>query len=143
MRPAKHKLDPEQALLRWMIETQKRFTELEQRAFKDLLNSLDTSAPIKTAHTFRNGVQRKLLNWTGRLRQDLAYSCHSILVSLDLWTSENQVPFLGIVGHWLTEDFKSEKNFLISSRLRDETGGRIWQRESRAYLKSLKLQRNS
>ena len=112
MRPAKRKLDPEQALLRWMIETQKPFTELEHPAFRDLLDSLGTSLPIKSADTLRNRVQDEFLNWRGRLRQDLADNCHSISLSLDLWTSENQVSFLGIVGHWLTEDFEKREELL-------------------------------
>jgi hAT family C-terminal dimerisation region len=112
MQPTKRKLDPEQALLRWMIETQKPFTELEHPAFKELLDSLDTSSPIKTADTLRNRVQREFLNRRGRLKQDLASTCHSISLSLDLWTSENQVSFLGVIGHWLTHDFEKREELL-------------------------------
>jgi hypothetical protein len=112
MQPTKRKLDPEQALLRWMIETQKPFTELEHPAFKELLDSLDTSSPIKTADTLRNRVQREFLNRRDRLKQDLAYTCHSISLSLDLWTSENQVSFLGVIGHWLTHDFEKREELL-------------------------------
>jgi hypothetical protein len=89
MQPTKRKLDPEQALFCWMIKTQKPFTELEHPAFKELLDSLDTSSPIKTTDTLRNRVQREFLNWRDQLKQDLAYTCHSISLSLDLWTLEN------------------------------------------------------
>ena len=85
-----------------MVEIQKPFTELEHPAFKDFLDSLNTSAPIKTTDTFRNCIQGEFLNWRGRLKQDLTDSWQSILLSFNLWTSKNQVSFLGVVGHWLT-----------------------------------------
>ena len=111
MQPTKRKLDPKQALLRWVVETQKPFTEFEHPAFKDFLDSLNTSVPIKTADTFRNCIQGEFSNWRGQLMQELTDSCQSISLSLDLWTSKNQVSFLG-VGHWLTQGFEKKEELL-------------------------------
>lgn len=110
--PAKFGLDPMQALLRWVIETQQPFTVVEHPTWKELLKSLNASCPIKTADTLRNRVQSEYSSWRGRLKQDLADTCQSISLSLDIWTSENQISFLAIVGHWLTPDFKLREDLL-------------------------------
>lgn len=39
------------------------------------------------------------------MKEDLATTCKTIALSLDIWTSQNHYPILGIIGHWLTEDF--------------------------------------
>ncbi|EED13507.1 hypothetical protein TSTA_097630 [Talaromyces stipitatus ATCC 10500] len=55
--PAKSGLDPMQALLRWVIETQQPFTVVEHPTWKELLKSLNANCPIKTADTLQNRVQ--------------------------------------------------------------------------------------
>lgn len=55
--PAKSGLDPMQAFLRWVIETQQPFTVVEHPTWTELLKSLNASSPIKTADTLRNRVQ--------------------------------------------------------------------------------------
>jgi hypothetical protein len=32
-------------------------------------------------------------------------TCKSIALSVDIWTSKNQLPILCVMGHWLIEDF--------------------------------------
>jgi hypothetical protein len=39
-------------------------------------------------------------------------TCKSIALSLDIWTSKNHLPILGIIGHWLTEDFLYRERLL-------------------------------
>jgi hypothetical protein len=110
--PAKSRLDPMQALLRWVIKTQQPFTVVEHPTWTELLKSLNASSPIKTADTLRNRVQSEYSTWRDRLKQDLADTCQSISLSLDIWTSENQISFLAVVGHWLTPDFKLREDLL-------------------------------
>ena len=43
------------------------------------------------------------------MKQELNTTCHSIALSLDLWTSETQLAILGVMGHRLTADFEKEK----------------------------------
>jgi len=40
-----------------------------------------------------------------QLIQELAISSQTIALSLDGWTSTNDISILAIIGHWLTEDF--------------------------------------
>ncbi|EED11685.1 conserved hypothetical protein [Talaromyces stipitatus ATCC 10500] len=101
-----------QALLRWVIETQQPFTVVEHPTWKELLKSLNANCPIKTADTLRNRVQSEYSSWRNRLKQDLADTCRSISLSLDIWTSDNQISFLAVVGHWLTPEFKLREDLL-------------------------------
>lgn len=39
------------------------------------------------------------------LKDELSTSCHTISLSLDIWTSSNSLPVMGVIGHWLTADF--------------------------------------
>ncbi|RKF58371.1 hypothetical protein GcC1_183036, partial [Golovinomyces cichoracearum] len=41
-----------------------------------------------------------------KLIEDLASTCRSISLSLDVLTSKNSKIILGVIGHWLTADFK-------------------------------------
>ena len=44
-------------------------------------------------------------------------SCKSIALSVDIWTSKNQLPILGVMGHWLTEDFLYKERVLEFTEL--------------------------
>lgn len=46
------------------------------------------------------------------LMQELTLTCKSIALSIDIWTSKNNLPILAIVGHWLTEDFSYKERVL-------------------------------
>jgi hypothetical protein len=39
------------------------------------------------------------------LKKELALTCRTIALSLDAWTSQSHLPILGVIGHWLTEEF--------------------------------------
>ena len=47
-----------------------------------------------------------------QLVKELATSCQTIAVSLDGWMSNNDISILGVIGHWLTEDFEYKEALL-------------------------------
>ena len=51
------------------------------------------------------------------LKCELEATCKTIALSLDVWTSKNHLPILGIIGHWLTEDFKYKERILDFTEL--------------------------
>lgn len=40
------------------------------------------------------------------LKNELATTCQTIALSLEVWTSKNHIPILGVIGHWLAEEFE-------------------------------------
>lgn len=47
-----------------------------------------------------------------QLKEELRVSCKTIAISLDIWTSKNHLPILGIIGHWFTECFDYQERVL-------------------------------
>lgn len=52
-----------------------------------------------------------------QLKEELAISGKSIAFSLDIWTGKNHLPVLGVIGHWLTEDFLYKESVLEFTEL--------------------------
>jgi hypothetical protein len=49
--------------------------------------------------------------------------CSTISISLDYWTSPNDKAFLGIIGHWITEEFEYEECIIDFVKLNGEHTG--------------------
>ena len=118
----KAKLSLEQALIRWVVETRQPFTAIEHPAFQAMFTAVDANLPIKTADTLRNRIKDEFDNKRSHLRTELE-TCHSIALSLDGWTSENQVGILGVIGHWTTEDFEKREAMLEFTEIRGPHSG--------------------
>ncbi|OQD74710.1 hypothetical protein PENANT_c169G07139 [Penicillium antarcticum] len=57
------------------------------------------------------GIQRK------KLKNELALTCKTIALSLDIWESQNHLPILGIIGHGLTDEFEYRERLLEFAEL--------------------------
>jgi hypothetical protein len=79
--------------------------------------------PIKTADTLHNRIKDKFCRGRSHLKQELATTCHSIALSLDVWTSENQLAILGVIGHWITPDFEKREELLEFAEIRGPHSG--------------------
>ncbi|KAJ5878302.1 hypothetical protein N7455_001767 [Penicillium solitum] len=60
------------------------------------------------------GVKEMLEFYLSRalVKEELARSSRTLALSLDVWTSENQIAIIGILGHWITPDFKKRDKLL-------------------------------
>jgi hypothetical protein len=76
-----------------------------------------------------------------QLKEELARSCKTIALSLDLWTSKNHLPILGIIGHWLTEDFEYKERVLDFTELHGTHSGENLAAAVYATLAELGLER--
>ncbi|KAJ5550757.1 hypothetical protein N7461_005455 [Penicillium sp. DV-2018c] len=96
----------ERNILRWIIQTKQPFCVLEAASFQQTFADLPG---ISLPYTSRSTVRRRLADQfelrRAALKEELAVTCGTISYSLDIWTSQNHHPILGIIGHWLTEDF--------------------------------------
>ncbi|KAK9489815.1 hypothetical protein V1508DRAFT_443830 [Lipomyces doorenjongii] len=52
----------------------------------------------------KSNVRKLVENFTSQrlqLKEVLLQTCRTIALSLDMWTSRNNLPILGMIGHWL------------------------------------------
>jgi hypothetical protein len=88
----------EQALIRWVVQTRQPFTVVEHPAFQGIFDTADVELPVKGADTLYNRIKARFSDSRNGIKQDLAQSCHSAALSLDVWTSEHQLAIF-VIGH--------------------------------------------
>ena len=68
--------------------------------------------PIKTADTLFNRIKEEFYLSRASVKEELARSSRTLALSLDVWTSENQIAIIGILSHWITPDFEKRDKLL-------------------------------
>lgn len=99
-------------VLRWVIRTRQPFTVVEHPAFRALIEATGASLPIKSADTLFNRIKEEFHSSRAYVKEELARSSRPLALSLDVWTSENQIAIMGILGHWITPDFEKRDELL-------------------------------
>ncbi|KAK9366127.1 ribonuclease H-like domain-containing protein [Lipomyces kononenkoae] len=109
----------ERNLLRWIVTEKQAFTTIEAPAFKQIFCDIPgITLPLSSRHTVRQRLVEDFTKQRLQLREELGSTCKTIALSLDIWTSKNHIPILGIIGHWLTEDFEYRERVLEFTELR-------------------------
>ena len=125
----------EALLANWVAATDQPFDTTESPEFRELLQYLyqkTTDLHIPGRHSIRNRITKMGDTTVTELKQMFAVSCLShcdllsltepsqqhmgkISISLDAWTSKNQIAFLAIVAHYVTNDWRLGKPVSRSS----------------------------
>jgi hypothetical protein len=109
----------ERNLLRWIVTEKQAFTTIESPAFQQIFCDIPgITLPLSSRHTVRQRLVEDFTTQRLKLREELDSTCKTIALSLDIWTSKNHLPILGIIGHWLTEDFDYRERVLEFTELR-------------------------
>lgn len=96
----------EHNLIEWIINTTQPFTVIEDPAFQRIIFFLPgVSLPFTSACSVRRRIMDKFDTYRSQLNVDLATTCETVAISLDVWISETEIPILAIIGHWLTPEF--------------------------------------
>ncbi|KAJ9480587.1 hypothetical protein PENNAL_c0164G05839 [Penicillium nalgiovense] len=112
LRPASERAGLEQMLIQWVVQTRQPFTVVEHPAFRALFAATGATLPIKTADTLFNRIKEDFRKNRNRVKQELARSSRTLALSLDVWTSENQIAIMGIIGHWISPEFEKREELL-------------------------------
>ena len=132
----------EKNLLRWVISSKQPFTVIESPAFQQLLKDIPgVSLPFTSRHTLRERLLGDFNLQRVMLKNELATTCQTIALSLDVWTSKNHIPILGVIGHWLTEEFEYREKVLEFKELRGPHSGENLAAAIQALLIELNLER--
>ena len=104
-------------LIRWLINTSLPLTILED---KMLLTSLQLLNPAVKIWSKEN-AQLAIFNAFGRMRDDVMVSLQNlsskISISLEFWTSSEQIVFMGVKGFWIDGNWTLSKVLLEVCRI--------------------------
>jgi hypothetical protein len=107
-----------EVLIRWIILAHLALScveNLEFRALIKLLNEGLYEYLYKSGGTIRNLILKDFAVRKERVKTSLAQAKSVIHISFDLWTSGNNMAFLGVVAHYLDETFTA-RSLLIALR---------------------------
>jgi hypothetical protein len=88
------------------------FTVVEHPAFRALFEATGAILPIKTADTLFNRIKEDFCKNMNCMKQELASSSRTLALSLNVWTSENQIAIMGIIGHSISPEFEKREELL-------------------------------
>jgi hypothetical protein len=108
----------ERNLLRWIVTDDIPFTAIESQAFQQIFKDLpDVPLPFSSSRTIVRRIDLDFDCHRNQLMDELARTCSTIALSLDVWTSKNHKAILGVIGHWLTPNFEYRERVLEFSEL--------------------------
>jgi len=89
------------------------FSCIESPFFQQMINDIPGISMLFTSrNTLTSRISAEFELDRQQLIEELAISSQTIALSLDGWTSNNDVSILAIIGHWLAEDFVYNKAVL-------------------------------
>ncbi|KAJ5109977.1 hypothetical protein N7532_002622 [Penicillium argentinense] len=114
----------ERNAIRWIVTDMKAFTTVESPEFQQMFRDIPgIDPPFTSRHTLRDRIMQEFSIQRTKLKSELTLTCKTISLSLDVWTSQNQLPILGIIGHWLTDEFEYRERLLEFAELDCEYAG--------------------
>jgi hypothetical protein len=110
-------------LAEFIVESSSSFRIVEYASFHRFVSYLNGNAPLISRETVRNDTaelknryQEKLL---GEVQSHLGEQKKGrISLTMDVWTSSNQIPYLGVTGHWIDSSWEVRNEALAFKRLR-------------------------
>ncbi|GES98122.1 zinc finger BED domain-containing protein DAYSLEEPER-like [Rhizophagus clarus] len=82
-----------------------------------MIKRLNSNAIIPSSDTIHNDIIKIFNDEKEFLKNKLQKLSEKISLTLDRWTSKNQISFLGITIHWITDDWKFNSTVLDFSHL--------------------------
>src|SRR6266487_5953251 len=98
--------DFETSLVDWIVADCQAFTVTESSWFRTMMKAAGCDQKILKGDAITNRVQARVARIEQENSELLEKTCVTVVLSLDGWTSQNSVPFLGINANWLGPDFK-------------------------------------
>jgi hypothetical protein len=112
-------------LIKWIVFCHIAFIQIENRYFRNLLNSLNSALGkfLPSRNTFRDWVLAEYHKRKRKLRKELRSSRSNIHLSFDLWTSPNCYAMIAIVAHFIDSKGYRQTKLLAIRQLKGEHSG--------------------
>jgi hypothetical protein len=82
------------------------FNIVSSSAFRKFLNQIDPAFVMPSNKYIKTIITEEYNKGVKNLKSYLNNTCEYISITTDLWTAKSKRGYIGITGHWLTEDFK-------------------------------------
>ncbi|KAJ5267682.1 hypothetical protein N7478_010490 [Penicillium angulare] len=90
----------ERNAIRWIVADMKAFTTVESPEFQQMFRDIPgIEPPFTSRHTVRDRIMQEFAIQRKVLKNELNLTCKTIALSLDIWTIQNHLPIIGIIGH--------------------------------------------
>jgi hypothetical protein len=112
-----------QLVAEFVVESSSAFRIVGYKSYHRLVSYLHANVPL----ILRRTVQRDTVELKNKLKRTLQQTigAHTrdkeggrISLTMDAWTSGNQIPYLGVTGHWIDERWQVRSEALAFKRLR-------------------------
>jgi hypothetical protein len=113
-------------LIEWIVVMHIAFSQVESDWFRRFLAVLSPSLEKwipKAGNTVRGWILAEFERRQEEVKKQLWASRSRIHLSFDLWTSPNHLSFVGVVGHYMSSQYKVETVLLGFRRLRGPHSG--------------------
>ena len=92
-------------MIKWIITDDQAFTVIENKFFQIMIKRLRPEINFFSADTIANHVLKLFKHEKTLIQKKLQDAPSKISLTLDAWTSKNQIPFLGVTAHWIDENW--------------------------------------
>jgi hypothetical protein len=90
----------EKNLIRWIVAEDMAFLAIESPFFRQMINDIpNISMPFKSRNTLTSRISTEFELDRQKLIEELAITLQTIALSLDGWTSNNDISILAIIGY--------------------------------------------
>ncbi|KAJ6061220.1 hypothetical protein N7444_001916 [Penicillium canescens] len=114
----------ERNAIRRIVTDMKAFTTVKSPEFQQMFRDIPgIEPPFTSRHTLRDRIMQEFAIQRTNLKNELTLTCKTIALSLYIWTSQNHLPILGIIGHWLTDEFEYRERLLEFTELQGVHSG--------------------
>jgi hypothetical protein len=112
-------------LLRWIVNRQLAFTEVEDDDFRAMLSTLSQSISpyLVGGDTIRNWALDEYLRANDTVKQLLANAKSRVHISFDLWTSPHQLAICAVVAHFVSPQYRNISVLLGMKKMKGAHGG--------------------
>ena len=88
------------------------FRCVEWPEFKNLVTYLRSDAKLPNRYMVFKELEKLYLEKKSEIVDSLANNTSKISITIDAWTSSNQLPFLGIKCHWIDSEWELKRQLL-------------------------------
>jgi hypothetical protein len=100
------------------------FSETQQKAFKEIIDSLNPTAKTISDKTVRADIMADFEKKFEEMKSTIESIPGKISITMDGWTSKNSLPFLAIRGHWLDNEWNYHSKLLDFSYVHGKHDGK-------------------
>ncbi|CAG8840183.1 9086_t:CDS:2, partial [Racocetra persica] len=93
----------------WIVSDTLPFSTVESKALIALLHFLNTTLELPSRETIKSIVQNSFISMRSDVQALFGQIFSNISITLDIWTSRANMPFLGITAHWINSNWNLKK----------------------------------